>query len=74
MSQKPDFVLRIEEEKAQLDEKLDKLTRFTFTEKFAELDEVMKELMVAQRAAMGMYSDILAKRLALLTKVPGTSA
>lgn len=64
--QQEPFIQRIEEEKAQLDERIDKLLAFTRTTPFANLDATMQDLMFNQLGAMKKYSEILGDRLDIL--------
>ena len=54
---------RVVTEKAQLDEKLEKLTAFTFTDTFSALPEGEQELLKRQREIMKQYSAILDERI-----------
>ncbi|QXG49206.1 crAss001_48 related protein [Pseudomonas viridiflava] len=61
----PPHVQRVIGEKAQLDDRLAKLSAFIKTPGFKELSAKSQELLTAQAGAMGEYSDLLAERLAL---------
>jgi len=60
------FKERLVEEKAQLDEKIEKLEAFTLSENFQKIEAVQMSLLNAQLFAMKTYSQILAERLAWL--------
>ncbi len=55
---------RVVTEKAELDEKLTKLTAFFNTEMFANLDDAEIERLQRQADIMGEYSDVLGERVA----------
>ena len=59
------FVERLIEEKAQLKEKLIKLNVFLKCNKFNELDDYQKSLLIRQREAMCVYFETLCARLEL---------
>ena len=61
------FIERLEIEKSELDEKLSKLIPFFDTEIFADLSSEMQALMIEQCAVMRKYSEILGKRIEILT-------
>lgn len=58
------YQTRVVEEKAALDEKIEKLKAFLVTERFCALDEAEQERMNLQLAVMLEYSGILAGRIA----------
>lgn len=58
---------RVVDEKAELDEKLVKLSAFLDTPIFAGLDEVEQRWLRNQAAAMALYSNILTDRIAAFT-------
>ncbi len=60
------FVTRLEEEAAQLSEKIEKLSLFLTTDTFDTLDAEMQWLMQKQFWIMQMYEEILLNRLDLL--------
>lgn len=62
-----DFVGRIKNEKNELDERANKLCDFIKSEKFNTLNMDMRRLMVDQYDTMVEYSNILSKRLELLS-------
>jgi hypothetical protein len=55
---------RVVDEKAELDERLEKLIAFTRTPIFAGLDAEERNRLDQQAATMAMYSDILGDRIA----------
>lgn len=55
---------RVVAEKAELDEKIDKLTSFIDTPVFAGLDEAEQERLVRQLHHMGHYTAVLGERIA----------
>ena len=57
------FKTRLIEEKAQLEEKLDKLDTFLFSEKVKEIDDVQKALLKVQATAMNTYLQCLKERI-----------
>lgn len=61
-----EFVQRLLDEKAQLDERIGKLRAFTESEKFATVDAVQQELLKKQLPVMEEYSSILEQRLTAL--------
>ena len=61
-----DFKVRLEEEKAQLNEKIEKLEAFQKSENFQKIDPVQMTLLNCQTFAMRTYSQILLERLARL--------
>jgi len=58
-----DFKTRLIEEKAQLEEKLDKLDAFLVSEKVKEIDDVQKALLQVQATAMNTYLQCLKERI-----------
>ncbi len=58
-----DFKTRLIEEKAQLEEKLDKLDAFLVSEKVKEIDDVQKALLQVQATAMNTYLQCLKARI-----------
>lgn len=61
------YQTRVVEEKAALDEKIEKLKVFLDTERFCALDEAERERMDRQLVAMQKYSGILANRIDYFT-------
>lgn len=59
----PPHVQRVIGEKAQLDDRLAKLSAFIKTPAFKDLNAKSQELLITQAGAMGEYSDILKQRL-----------
>lgn len=57
------FQGRVVAEKAELDDKLAKLTAFANTPVFAALDRAERERMVRQASAMKAYSNVLGERI-----------
>lgn len=58
------YQTRVVEEKAALDEKIEKLKAFMGTGRFCALDDAEQELMDRQLGAMQEYSGILSDRIA----------
>lgn len=58
-----DYQRRVLEEKAELDDRRDKLQAFCGTGRFAELDPPLQDCMREQFRVMGRYSDILGTRI-----------
>lgn len=58
---------RVVDEKAELDDRLGKLTSFFGTEIFAGLDSAEMERLRRQAEVMQEYSDILGQRIAAFT-------
>lgn len=58
-----DFISRLETEKQELDEKIEKLEAFFPTETFKNLHEIDKLLLEMQRRTMDEYSRVLNARL-----------
>lgn len=61
-----DFKSRLIEEKAQLDERLEKLEAFVSTEAFQKIPAVQQSLLNIQSFAMTTYSQVLVERIAWL--------
>lgn len=61
-----DFKKRLVVERDELDDKLTKLEAFIGSNRFENLDERNRKLLVAQRDAMRQYSDILNVRISIL--------
>lgn len=57
------FKDRLIEEKAQLDDKIQKLQSFMESENFSKIDPVQMSLLNVQIFAMQTYSQVLAERL-----------
>jgi len=60
------FKERLQEEKAQLEERLNKLDAFLQSEKVKEIDDVQKALLQVQATAMNTYLQCLLERLVRL--------
>lgn len=58
-----DFKTRLETEKVELEEKLDKLDAFLVSEKVNSVDDVQKALLQVQAAAMNTYLQCLKERI-----------
>ena len=58
-----DFKTRLDEEKAQLEEQLNKLDSFLMSEKVKEIDDVQKALLQVQATAMNTYLQCLKERI-----------
>lgn len=58
-----DFKERLQEEKAQLEERLNKLDTFLQSEKVKEIDDVQKALLQVQATAMNTYLQCLLERI-----------
>lgn len=63
-----DVIKRIEDERTELDEKLNRLNIFIGSDAFDELDEENIKLLLIQQATMVKYSNILTDRINLLNK------
>jgi len=63
-----DFVVRLLDEKSELDTKMDKLHRFIKSDEAESIDKVMLGLLRIQYEAMKTYSKVLYERIALLIK------
>jgi len=57
------FKIRLLEEQAQLEEKLDKLDAFLMSEKVDNIDDVQKALLKVQSTAMNTYLQCLQERI-----------
>lgn len=62
-----DFITRLQEEKAQLEERLDKLDSFLLSEKVEGIDDVQRALLQVQATAMNTYLQCLKERLQRLS-------
>jgi len=60
------FLERLKVEKAELDEKIEKLTAFSDSDKFKDIDSKQQSLLNIQLKIMESYSQILLERLVLL--------
>jgi len=60
------FKERLIEEKAQLDEKIEKLDAFMQTEQFNQIDNVQISLLNCQLQVMKAYSQVLLERIVRL--------
>lgn len=60
------FRTRLEEEKAQLNDRIEKLEAFQNSENFSKIDPVQMTLLNCQAHAMRTYSQILLERIARL--------
>jgi hypothetical protein len=58
-----DFKTRLVEEKAQLEEKMNKLDAFLMSEKVKDVDDVQKALLQVQATAMNTYLTCLKMRI-----------
>ena len=58
-----DFKTRLETEKVELEEKLDKLDAFLVSEKVNSVDDVQKALLQVQSTAMNTYLQCLKNRI-----------
>ncbi len=61
-----DFKSRLETERVELEEKLNKLNDFNASEKADEIDPIQKSLLRVQAGAMYTYLECLKERLARL--------
>ena len=61
-----DFITRLREEKAQLDERVEKLGVFVTTQTFLSLTPEHQTLLAIQLGAMTTYGLVLDRRIALL--------
>lgn len=61
-----DFKKRLEVEREELEEKLNKLNAFNQSEKVNEIDPVQKSLLIIQAGAMYTYLECLKERLSRL--------
>lgn len=64
-----DFKQRLVTEKAELDEKLNKLTLFIGSKTYCELEIGSRIMLSRQHTVMGEYSRILGERLADLAQI-----
>lgn len=60
------FLERLKIEKTELDEKIEKLTAFSNSEKFKDISSEQQSLLNIQLKIMESYSQILLERLVLL--------
>lgn len=58
-----DFIVRLSDEKSQLDEKIAKLEAFKNSDAFNGIDNVQRGLLKIQLNAMATYSQVLDERL-----------
>ena len=58
-----DFKTRLETEKIELEEKLNKLDDFLVSEKVKDVDDVQKALLQVQATAMNTYLQCLKERI-----------
>ena len=58
-----DFKSRLETEKVELEEKLNKLDAFLVSEKLKSVDDVQKALLQVQATAMNTYLQCLKERI-----------
>ena len=58
-----DFKTRLETEKSELEEKLNKLDAFLMSEKVNSVDDVQKALLHVQATAMNTYLQCLKERI-----------
>lgn len=61
-----DFKQRLEQERIELEEKLNKLNDFNQSEKVNSIDPVQKSLLIIQAGAMYTYLECLKERLSRL--------
>lgn len=64
---RPAWQQRVIDEKAQLDERTEKLTAFLGTRAYAELADIDRELLLCQRMHMRAYSSFLSQRIERFT-------
>ena len=69
-----DFKTRLLDEKAQLDERLEKLQAFQTSDGFQKIAAVQQTLLNVQANAMATYSQILLERIAWLEPVGASQA
>lgn len=69
-----DFKTRLLEEKAQLDERLEKLQAFQASDAFQGIAAVQQTLLNVQANAMATYSQVLLERIAWLEPVGASQA
>jgi uncharacterized membrane protein (DUF106 family) len=60
------FLERLKVEKIELDERIEKLTAFSNSDKFKDIDSKQQSLLNVQLKIMESYSQILLERLVLL--------
>ena len=60
------FLERLKVEKIELDERIEKLTAFSNSDKFKDIDSKQQSLLNIQLKIMESYSQILLERLVLL--------
>lgn len=58
-----DFKTRLETEKSELEEKLNKLDAFLMSEKVSSIEDVQKALLQVQSTAMNTYLQCLKERI-----------
>lgn len=61
-----DFKTRLDDEKGQLDEKIEKLESFIESDKLQVVAPIQQSLLKAQLLSMKTYSQILAERISWL--------
>ena len=61
-----DFLIRLKEEKKELDKKRESLREFIKSDKFQEIDNVQMTLLNIQIEAMNTYGQILLERIVRL--------
>jgi len=61
-----DYIVRLKEEKEELDEKMHKLSKFTLSPLFDDVDEEQKGLLCIQVDIMRAYLAVLEQRLILI--------
>ncbi len=69
-----DFKTRLLEEKAQLDERLEKLQAFQTSDAFQNISPIQQTLLNVQANAMATYSQVLLERIAWLEPVGASQA
>jgi hypothetical protein len=69
-----DFKTRLLEEKAQLDERLEKLQAFQSSPGFQNIPAIQQALLNIQANAMATYSQILLERIAWLEPIGASQA
>jgi hypothetical protein len=69
-----DFKTRLLEEKAQLDERLEKLQAFQNSPGFQNIPAIQQALLNIQANAMATYSQILLERIAWLEPIGASQA
>jgi len=68
-----DFKSRLLEEKAQLNERLEKLQAFQNSDGFQSISPIQQTLLNVQANAMATYSQVLLERIAWLEQPVGAS-